>query len=147
MTPESPVTAIDLEIDSRLENVSLLGSAVRGALATVLPDDQLFHWELCVVEAASNCVSHAYAGEAGHRVRVEVTIRPDRVEVRVVDSGRPAPVDRRAGGLPAFDANDLSTLAESGRGMFLIDSLVDSMTFDSAAGRNTLTLVKSRPTG
>ena len=79
---------IKLMIESRLENVALVGGAVRG-IADMLSIDRItcYHLELCVVEAVNNAIKHAYHFEAGHSVEVELLRFRDRLTFRVCDSG------------------------------------------------------------
>lgn len=142
--PESP-SKIELGIDSRLEDVALVGVAV-GAIAGLLGYDESerFSWELCVVEAASNSIRHAYAMAAGHPVRVRIEIQPSRVEIRVADQGLPVPLDRRRPPEPS-EAGDPGELAESGRGIPLMHQLMDEVEFGEEEGWNVVTLAKRRP--
>ena len=56
--------AITLQLDSRLENVSLAGSAVRTVAGEVgFEQEECERLELCVVEALTNVIEHAYHGD------------------------------------------------------------------------------------
>ncbi len=79
---------IKLMIESRIENVSLLGGAVRG-IANALSLDELscYQLELCVVEAVSNATKHAYHSEQGHPVEVDVLLFRDRITFKISDQG------------------------------------------------------------
>jgi serine/threonine-protein kinase RsbW len=143
---ERPVHAIELEIDSRLDNLDLLGAAVR-AVASSLGFDESgsYEVELCAVEAVSNSIRHAYHGTPGHRVRVRLVVDPERIEMRVADQGTPIPEERRAPPNLDVDPADPDAIQEGGRGVFLMHALMDEVSFGSEDGWNFVTLSKGRP--
>ena len=67
---------------------------------------------LLVSELASNTITHAHT--PGARFHVVITRQDTRLRVEVRDSSRKLPVTRHAG-----------VLAESGRGLFLVEQLAD----------------------
>lgn len=132
---------IRLIIDSRLENVSLVGGAVRG-IAHILSMDSTtsYQLELCVVEAVTNGIKHAYHFQAGHSVEVDVLLYPDRLTFKICDRGErmnPAKV------MPfSFDPSKVETLPERGMGVYIMNSLMDEVHYETLGGRNILTLIK-----
>lgn len=142
----STLREIDIAIDSRLENVSLLGVAVRAlGLDLGLDAQAAAHLELCTVEAATNAVRHAYAGSRGRPVRVTVSALADAVQVRVLDEGEPLPEEKREPRAPEVRPDDLESLPASGRGMFLMHTLMDQVRFSREDGCNVVSLVKALP--
>ncbi len=132
---------IKLVMESRLENVALIGGAVRG-IANALAIDEVsgYHLELCVVEAVNNATKHAYHSEAGHFVEVEVLILPDRITFKISDQGESMqPTKVR---LLRFDPQKLNTVPESGMGLFIMHALMDEVSYETDSGRNVLTLSK-----
>jgi len=132
---------IKLIIESKLENVPLIGGAVRG-IASALSIDELsrYHLELCVVEAVTNVTKHAYAFEAGNSVEVNILLFPDRITFQVCDRGislDPAKVQ-----LLRFDPQKLETLPESGMGLFIMHALMDEVRYETVGGLNILTMCK-----
>jgi anti-sigma regulatory factor (Ser/Thr protein kinase) len=131
-----------LTLDSRLENVALAGRASHGlgAEAGLAPSDcDLL--ELCVVEALTNSIVHAYGGASGHEVRLQVSLFEDRIELRVIDLGTPMPpglLEREEPEVP----EDPLELPESGRGLFILRGFCDTVDYVSDARGNVLTLVK-----
>ena len=132
-----------LRIDSQLDHVFLVGVAVRGVCAAArLDDEQANAIELCVVEAVNNAIEHAYSGEPGHPVEIAVEIAGGAMQVEVRDRGSAmdwAAACARADGYAA------DRLAEGGRGVFIMRSLMDRLTYRSADGWNVLTLIKQLP--
>jgi anti-sigma regulatory factor (Ser/Thr protein kinase) len=131
-----------LTLDSRLENVALVGRASHalGAEAGLAPSDcDLL--ELCVVEAVTNSILHAYEGASGHEVRLHVLLFEDTVELRVIDQGTPMPPGLLEREEPEVPEEPLE-LPESGRGLFILKGFCDTVDYVSDARGNVLTLVK-----
>ena len=137
---KAPCT-IRLSIDSRLENVSLAGGAVRGIADTLSMDSTTrYQIELCVVEAVTNAIKHAYHSEAGHSVEVDVLRHPDRLTFRICDTGERMNPETVA---PfCYDPLKVETLPERGMGIFILRTLMDEVRYESIGGRNILTLIK-----
>ena len=132
---------IRLTIDSRLENVSLAGGAVRGIADTLSMDmTTRYQIELCVVEAVNNAIKHAYHCQAGHSVEVDVLLYPDRLTFKICDIGEslnPTKV------VPfCFDPLKVEALPERGMGIFILNTLMDEVRYETISGRNILTLIK-----
>ena len=132
MNEGSKVYNIQLVIDSRLEHVRLLGSALRGiGQELTLPEDQLAQLELIMVEAVNNVIEHAYEYQTGHSVNVRVECESDR-QVRLVisDQGRSMPEElAECDGLDNGGFPDPDDLPEGGWGMALIRALSDSCSY------------------
>jgi len=132
---------IRLVIESRIENVSLVGSAVRG-IADMLSIDAItcYHLELCVVEAVTNVTKHAYSSEPGHSVEVDILRYPDRLTFKIGDSGKSMDLSKIE---PlCFDPLKVETLPERGMGIFILKSLMDEISYEVINGRNILTMSK-----
>jgi serine/threonine-protein kinase RsbW len=132
--------SLTLRIDSRLDDVVLVGLSIRG-MCQLLPLDAtaIDAVEICVVEAVNNAIEHAYANAPGHAVEVEVMIDSTALHVAVRDQGRamdwPATCART-------EARGIDPLADSGRGVFIIRSLMDEVSYAHRGGWNVLTMVK-----
>jgi serine/threonine-protein kinase RsbW len=149
MDPETEAARheIELLIDSRLENLDLVGGAVGGiAVALGFDETERYHLELCAVEAASNSIRHAYRGASGQPVRVRVVVGDAWLELRIADRGAPVPLERRVPPRsvePIPDSPEL--LEEGGRGLFLMFTLMDEVAFGLEEGWNFVALTKRRP--
>lgn len=131
-----------LTIDSRLENVPVLGQAVRVLCGEMgLPELVQGDMELCVVEAVTNCIKHSYDGQPGHRIKVHVEHRLDKLIISVFDQGRPIPEDRLPPPPPEVP-DDPQQIAESGRGLFLLFSMMDQVDYQRTPRGNCITLIK-----
>ena len=137
---ESPRT-LSLRIDSRLEDIALVGVASRAlAMHAGLGEVDAFNVELCVVEAVTNSVEHGYRCEAGHPVDVEVRLTPTDLEFQVKDRGRGLEIDED----PAPEAvPPPPPTSARGRGSFLIDQLMDRVVYKKNPDGVVLTMSKS----
>lgn len=131
-----------MRVDSRLENVCRVACSARLISASAgFDDDAGRAIELCVVEAMNNAIEHAYAGEPGHLVEVGLAFAPPtavRIEVR--DRGRTmdwATVRARA------DAY-VPDLAERGRGVVIIRSLMQDVSYGTVRDCNVLSMLLRR---
>ena len=134
--------AIKLTIESRLDNVALIGMVLnRIGLEAGLGEQGAFEVEVCTVEAVTNSIKHAYGGQPGKLVEVQVELEPQCLTIRVSDNGRalPAPRLRRR----RWQIEAPNRLRESGRGLFIIHSLMDRVAYESKAGTNVMTLCRS----
>ena len=138
---------IKLVIDSRLENVSLIGLIINKLCSSIpLSDTESYQVELCVVEAANNSIEHAYGMEQGHEVEVIFTLHSDRLIVDVCDTGKPMEkeyIEQNDVSLLEIDPNDIDNVAEQGRGIPIMKHIMDTMTYKTERGRNCLTLTKN----
>ncbi len=133
--------SITLSIDSTFDNVYLIGLAVSRICAAVANDAvDPSTFELCVIEAVNNVIEHAYAGEPGHPVDVTLSIAGDRLTCAICDTGRTMDWEaacRRAEQLPEEE-----DLAEGGRGLYIMQTLMDEISYCREGDTNVLTLTK-----
>lgn len=142
---EQRTQTIQLLIDSRLEDTVLVAMAVRGLCAmTGLTADEVNLVELCVVEITNNAIEHAYAGKAGHDVEVVVCLTAAELEIVVSDRGKSMveiPEARRAGE-KIVSAAEPETWDCSGRGLSIVEQLMDEISYVSADGKNSFHMTK-----
>ena len=137
---------VALTIDSRLDSVALVGVAARGVCQEAgFAPAEAAAIELCIVEAVSNSVRHAYRGEAGHAVTTRITLTAGGLEVRVLDEGSPVPMARRTPPYIDFDPSDPDSIPESGRGTFLIHEIMDHVEYAMEGTANVLLMTKALP--
>ncbi len=132
---------LHLSIESRLSDVALIGLAVRGVCACSPLDAEAYgEMEVCVVEAVNNAITHAYLREHGFRVDAYITLHPDRISFEITDCGRP--MEHYAPRSLEFDPQEISSLPENGMGLFIIESIMDEVSYRSQDGRNTLSFCR-----
>ncbi len=126
-----------LSLASDLQQVRHAAFAVRQFLSLQGCDDEsLMACELALVEACNNAIQHAPPTAKDKPVFVEAICESSRVELRVTD---------HTGGFDWPDHVELPCASnESGRGLFLIQSLMNSAAYFRSAGENVLVLRKTR---
>lgn len=146
MNPHEEVKCIKLTIDSRLGNIGLVGLAVQALCSYVgFSEVEAYQTQLCVVEAVTNVVKHAYGSQPGHEVGVEVALHPDWISFRIMDTGKPMkPISRKP---PEFDPANLATLPEGGLGLYIIQTVMDAADYRTVDGTNIFTITKYLPRG
>jgi serine/threonine-protein kinase RsbW len=136
--PDSAETAIlKLTLACDLSQVpSMAGRLREFLLAQGCAEDSMLQCLLAVVEACTNAMRHAPATARDEPVVVEARRIGDQFEFRITDHN------------PSFPWPEAAVLpnpeSESGRGLFLIRSLMDSVEYAPAPAGNSLTLRKSR---
>jgi serine/threonine-protein kinase RsbW len=138
-------SSISLMIDSDLDKVAHIASAVRGVCASLLSTDDADAIELSVVEAINNVIKHGYHGQPGKDVQVLVSLQPDRVVIEVLDRASPMQsdlLDQATEDRFAFDETNLDEVPEGGMGLALIRMNMDEVEYSSAGGENRLRMVK-----
>ena len=135
------VGKLRLVSESLLENVALLGSAIQGlTLAAAVDKTTAYQLELCVVEATTNAIRHAYDGFPGNEVEVIVELTTDQISFKVCDSGKTHPAfDQQTA---SFDWKTLDQAPEGGMGLSIIREIMDEVQYSSSQGRNCLTMTK-----
>jgi anti-sigma regulatory factor (Ser/Thr protein kinase) len=92
--------------------------------------------ELAMSEACNNAIRYAGPGGQGKVVGIEVSALPDRIDLRVEDN------------TPGFDWPEEAALpepdSENGRGIYLIECLMDRVNYFRGRGRNYLIMQKHR---
>ncbi|MEL6820563.1 MAG: ATP-binding protein [Calditrichota bacterium] len=132
---------ITLSIDSSLENVPLIGTAVnRICSLTPLSEVEAYQTELCVVEACNNAIKHAYENKSGNLVEVEVHLGINHITFDICDKGKVMKM-RDTPNLD-YDIEDLNQVPEGGMGLFIIHSVMDEVNYGHIHGRNVLRLAR-----
>jgi serine/threonine-protein kinase RsbW len=134
--------AIKLTIASRLENVALVGTAVSCICREAgLSGQGVFEVELCVVEAVNNAIKHAYGGNPEKEVEIYLEVTPDALLLKIADTGSPIPAKMFRPRQPRIHAG--VEPPPSGRGLFIIHSLMHQVSYATERGRNVLSMRRS----
>ncbi len=134
--------SIKLLIESEIENIPVLSKAVRAICNTVVSDEiLLYNLELCLVEAISNVINHAYARRPGNIVEVLVEVNDQYVIFQILDSGVKPSLDKFKSPLD-HQLDNVASLPESGRGLFLINQIMSEVSFTEQGNKNVLTMKK-----
>lgn len=137
---------IQFVIPSRVEDVRLIGLSVNKLCSSHgLSEMDAFGIELCVVEAVTNAIEHAYHCEPDHQVKVIFSLHQERVEIEVRDDGTlmdPKILEDAGYSNLDVDPEDLGMLSVRGRGLSIIKEIMDSVFYQRDSGENCLTMIK-----
>jgi anti-sigma regulatory factor (Ser/Thr protein kinase) len=112
----------------------------RDACANIFSATEVDNIELAIVEAANNIVEHSYHGEDGNPVEITISRLKNCVEIKFYDLGDP--FDPPVAPEPDFQMENLEKIPESGRGLFIINSIMDELSFNKESALNVITLKK-----
>lgn len=118
-----------------LDAVHALLDSVWSSRADVSAMDRMA-FETALAELAANVLRHADDG-SGITCRLAVVVSGDRLEATLTDSGTPGNVRLAGRSMPDGDA-------ESGRGIPLIQALVDDLDYDRVDGLNRWRIARTR---
>ncbi len=145
MKGETADKSITLSIDSRLENVFLIGISVKTICDFFLSDkNDSNKIELSVTEALNNVIKHAYNSEPDHNIEVTISVYNDKIVFQIIDIGKSMkPAQRNFSHAHLdFEPDRIETLPVGGMGLYIINSLMDEVSYETIEGKNILTLVK-----
>ena len=142
------MSRVHFVIDSDLGEVALVAMAVNTICVHVgLGEVQANEVELCVAEAVTNAIRHAYHGNTGETVSIAVTTDKDELRIEISESGTPMGVEhvrRLLHGTKSIEAEtgDRMLLPEGGRGLQIIHDLMDEVAYTRKDSSNHLLLTK-----
>jgi serine/threonine-protein kinase RsbW len=126
------------KLDSTMDNVGVVEAAAeRMATDAGLEEDQVFHLTMAVREATVNAVLHGNEYDPGRTIEGSLENTGNDLIFKICDQGRGFDPDH----LPDPLAPE-NLLRGSGRGIFLIRSLMDEVHFRQLHPGTELTLVK-----
>lgn len=147
------MSGLRLFIESNLSDVSLAAVAVNKICVHLgLDEIQAHQVELCVAEAVTNAIRHAYHGETGQTISIAVSTGTDQLHIEVSDSGSPMSAEcveqlTRNPKVIEFEGIDRASLPEGGRGLQIIHDLMDEVAYIRDDNLNRLQLTKRIPPG
>jgi serine/threonine-protein kinase RsbW len=123
--------ALDLPLE--VETVPVVRGLLRASMVEIgVEAECIDDISLALTEACANVVAHAAAAGAVDAAgyRVEVTFDKVRCEIKVIDDGGGFDPEKMLVSMPGTDA-------ERGRGLAIIDALMDGVAFSSVPGVGT----------
>ena len=133
-------------VESRLECVPLAGTMVRSfCQASGASDEESGQIELCIMEAVNNCVIHAYKSEPGQAVEVIASCHDGGFRFDIYDQGKsrsPEIPSRSRRHLLDLDPTAVDAMPESGRGLAIIESIMDATEYATLDGKNRFSMMK-----
>ena len=139
---------LQLAIESNLGDVSLVGVAVHRVCQQLGFDDaRAGQVELCVVEAVTNAIRHAYHGASGRQITITLAADHDHLLIEVCDTGSAMPDEHQQRLLLKARTSESShldrqSIPEGGRGLEIICELMDEVSYRSENSLNRLLMTK-----
>lgn len=131
--------SFQLSLPCEIEQVRPAAQALRTFLENKgVANEELMPCELAFVEACNNAVLYAMPSCKLDPIEVEVNCDEALIEIKIHDHTAGFVLPEKAG-LAEDDS-------ESGRGVFIMQSVMDAVSYAGAIGENTLTLQKARIT-
>lgn len=114
--------------------------AVRAAKDAGMDDSGVYAVELCMDEACTNVIEHAYEGKDGGEIECTCDLDDKNLTIIIHDHGKS--FDPESIALPDLNA-DLDSRPVGGLGIFLMKKLMDEVHFEpQGEAGNVLTMVK-----
>lgn len=132
---------IRLSLPSRLDLLTVVEKVIDGIAELMgYEEDDKDGVVIAVSEAGTNAIQHGHGHDTSQMVEMVFSLHPDQLIVDVYDSGRgfqPEVLED-----PTAPEN---LLKERGRGIFIMRSVMDEVTFDFTDRGTHCRLVKKRP--
>ena len=130
---------IRLDLPSSIQHVYLLDTIVLEILKEMEFDEETCEQvSLAVIEAGTNAIKHGNKEALNKQAHFEFIVQPDKLTVVVQDEGKGFKREEVAD--PLDPAN---LLKSSGRGIFLMEACMDSVTYEKSG--TMVTMVKHKP--
>ena len=95
-----------------------------------------------MVEVVNNAIEHAYNGCSGSRVDVDVLVDSGKLEIIVKDRGKAMPVLGDVDAVQVPDPTDPGTWTTSGRGLPIVNQLMDAIRYESSDSGNAFHMIR-----
>jgi len=96
---------------------------------------------LCVDEACTNIIKHAYQWKKGKPIHIQLAMKGNEMLVTIIDEGKPFDPDSYQ--VPTLE-EQLSRKNRSGYGILLIRKLMDHVEYLNRKSRNEIRMTKKR---
>ena len=130
-------------ITSEYHNISTVSRKIKSFLREERIDKKISDPILIsLMEALNNSIEHSYLEKPGNNIDVIVGISKTKIEIDILETG----IKRTNFDKPSlkFDPEDLSTAPEGGMGLYIMDTLMDSISYSSENGVNRTSFYKKR---
>lgn len=138
---------ITLRGEAGYAEVSMMAKAVVAMYQlSALPAKDACLVELAVVEVGNNIVDHAYGGKPGGLLELRYLESEGFIEITLVDEGVPMPEEVQAqvacAELLRMDPGDPSTWTTSGRGLGIVNEVMDGQSYCREGNKNCFRMIK-----
>ncbi len=132
---------VDIRVPNQTRYLSLIGKIGEEIARTLKKykgdrNELAYHINIVLTEAMANAIRHANEGDPRKEVHITIAIKQKCLHIRVFDEGQGFDISS----LPAPDFEDLD---EHGRGVYIIRSLMDRVSYKKYNGGHVLEMVKT----
>lgn len=134
---------VDIKVPNQTRYLSLIGKIGEDMARTLRRyrgdrEELAYHINLVLTEAMANAIKHANAGDPDREVHITITIKDRLLSIKVFDQGQGFDVC-------ALPSPDFKGLDEHGRGVYIIRSLMDHVSYRQCNGGHVLEMSKNLP--
>ena len=121
--------------------IGKIGEDLAHTLTRSAVNREVLGYELNTVltEAMANVIFHANQSDPSRSIEITLSVEGNRIIIRIYDEGHGFEAANRALAAPCT----LDDLSERGRGIFIIRSLMDSVTYRRIDGKHVLEMIKT----
>jgi serine/threonine-protein kinase RsbW len=132
---------VDIRVPNQTRYLSLIGKIGEDVARTLKRykgdrEELAYHLNLVLTEAMANAILHANEDDPEKEIHVTITILDEVLCIKVYDQGQGFDISM----LPS---PDFKSLDDHGRGVYIIRSLMDKVTYRKFKGGHVLEMVKS----
>ncbi len=132
--------AVDIKVPNQTRYLCLIGHIGENIARTLrhyTGDREKLAYDLNLVltEAMSNAIQHANVGDPAKEVHIEISIQEGKLIIKVYDFGQGFDIKQY------FEPRE--PLDEHGRGIYIIRTIMDEMTYQPTANGHVLEMVKN----
>lgn len=138
----SEVAVHELEVESELASLGRLRDWFTSLCDTAIEvSDRAWidSVNLAITEATTNIIRHAYQSRHDQSIKMRVHAGDGQMTIRLLHTGTPFD------GPNAIQAPDPLDLLEGGYGLFLLDTIMDSVSYEEFDQMQSITLAKNLP--
>lgn len=132
---------IEMSIPNHTRYLGMIGKIGEDVARAVksYPGDReelAYHVNLVLTEAMSNAIHHANEGDPDKNLKVSIKVEKGVLNIKVHDQGKGFNSDQ-------VQNPELKHLEEHGRGIYIIRSLMDEVTYQKVASGHVLEMTKT----
>lgn len=132
---------IKIIFKSSLDYLPLISQASRTICSSLVNDGWiLYQLELCLVEAISNIIIHAYKNKNNKEIELVLILNPNSIVFKLYDSGAKYSYQEKT--VAAEENQDIASFSESGRGLLIMKKFMDDVKTIEEDGKNVIILKK-----
>jgi serine/threonine-protein kinase RsbW len=131
----------EINISSDYDNVIKVSKGVRNFLEAEKIEQHVLHaFEICIMESVNNVIKHSYKEQKDKNICVRVKLNTKFIEMEIIDEGE----SRSKLEIPKldYDPKDVNNLPEGGMGLYIMNQIMDELSYSSKNGKNYFTLKK-----